>query len=122
MSHKERLVIGQKTRRARPDRYDECPGCGGKKTKVCALCQECRFKREDIPQPEDKSIRHIPIGHGRFAIVDAADFEWLSKMKWHAGQYGKGSIFLGSRPTAEQAYRELYVPAAIKYFREFARL
>jgi len=37
----------------------------------------------------DPSIRRIPLGHGLFAIVDAEDYEWLSKYKWHAKRQGR---------------------------------
>jgi len=32
----------------------------------------------------DAKVRHIPLGHGLFATVDAADYKWLSQYKWHA--------------------------------------
>lgn len=35
----------------------------------------------------------IPLTQGKFAIVDDADFEWLSQFKWHlAGRYAKGYV------------------------------
>jgi len=43
-------------------------------------------KRKPHPQacePKGK-VRHIPLGHGLFATVDAADYKWLSKYKWSA--------------------------------------
>jgi hypothetical protein len=34
--------------------------------------------------PEPKGdIRRIPLGDGRYAIVDAADYEWLRRWTWH---------------------------------------
>ena len=33
--------------------------------------------------PEDSTTRSIPLAKGKFATVDAADFEWLSQWKWH---------------------------------------
>jgi hypothetical protein len=40
-------------------------------------------------QPDGK-VRHIPVGHGLFAIVDAADYEKLSKYKWYGCKiYGR---------------------------------
>lgn len=35
----------------------------------------------DAPSP---SFKLIPVTQGKFAIVDAEDFEWLSRYKWHA--------------------------------------
>jgi hypothetical protein len=47
--------------------------------------------------------RLIPLTQGQFAIVDAADYEWLSQWKWHAGWnkhtqgfYVKRGVRLGS--------------------------
>ncbi len=45
-------------------------------------------------------IRHIPLSRGRFAIVDAADYEWLSQYQWtcrggtnpYAARYEGGKI------------------------------
>ncbi len=37
----------------------------------------------------DPSVRRIPLGHGLFATVDAADYEELSKYKWYASRPGR---------------------------------
>jgi len=29
-------------------------------------------------------VRHIPLGDGQYALVDAADYEWLSQYCWHS--------------------------------------
>jgi hypothetical protein len=34
--------------------------------------------------PPDDSTRLIPLTQGKFAVVDAADYEWLSQWKWYA--------------------------------------
>ena len=36
------------------------------------------------PEPQSGDIRFIPLTRGYFAIVDAADYEWLSKHNWLA--------------------------------------
>lgn len=42
----------------------------------------CRnYQRKPVEPPDD--IRRIPLGHGQYAYVDAADYEWLSQWKWH---------------------------------------
>jgi len=42
------------------------------------------MKRHSVTQPDDKSIRLIPLTQGQNAIVDATDFEWLSNWNWTA--------------------------------------
>ena|SRR5208337_938909 len=37
---------------------------------------------KQVAEPLDQSSRHIPLTQGQFAIVDASDFEWLSRWKW----------------------------------------
>jgi len=64
--------------------YDLCPECGGKKRTVAVRCGKCRYSKQPLPQPEDSSIRHIPLTKGKFVIVDASDYEWLSRFTWHA--------------------------------------
>ena len=44
----------------------------------------------------DETIRRIPLGHGRFAIVDARDYKRLSKYKWYATS-GPGQIYAKRR-------------------------
>lgn len=44
--------------------------------------------RPNPPQPDDEEIRFIPLTKGKFAIVDAADYNWLSRYKWHAVRSG----------------------------------
>jgi hypothetical protein len=39
--------------------------------------------RPTVIQPENSVVRFIPLTKGKFAIVDAADFVWLSRFKWH---------------------------------------
>jgi hypothetical protein len=36
----------------------------------------------------DPSIRRIPVGNGLFALVDASDYEMVSRYKWHAIRKG----------------------------------
>ncbi len=53
-----------------------------------SACPNFRAKRGpvvrlDPPEPPNDEIRYIPLTKGKFAIVDAADYEWLSQYKWH---------------------------------------
>jgi len=38
----------------------------------------------EVPEPADDEVRYIPLTKGLFAIVDASDYEWLSRYKWTA--------------------------------------
>jgi hypothetical protein len=41
-------------------------------------------KRHEVTQPLDQSYRLIPLTQGKNTIVDATDFQWLSKWNWCA--------------------------------------
>jgi len=62
----------------------------------------CRNYRPRSPMPEG-DVRLIPLGDGHYAYVDAADYEWLSRWKWHlcgcgyAGRNEKGKTILMHR-------------------------
>jgi hypothetical protein len=45
----------------------------------------CRNYRPKPPQPDESAdtVRRIPLSNGQFVIVDAADYEWLSRYNWH---------------------------------------
>jgi len=49
------------------------------------------------PAPENDELRYIPLTRGLFAIVDAADYEWLSRHRWTA--QGGGKPYACRRPT-----------------------
>ena len=40
----------------------------------------------------DPTVRCIPLGHGLFATIDAADYEELSRYRWHAFRYS-GTVY-----------------------------
>ena len=42
--------------------------------------------------PSDE-VRYIPLTKGKFAIVDAADYEWLNRHKWQALEVGPGRFY-----------------------------
>lgn len=52
----------------------------------CKPCRNFRAKpyRTAPPDPPNDQIRYIPLTRGLHAIVDAEDYEWLSKYKWYA--------------------------------------
>lgn len=42
--------------------------------------------QEQVTQPATSEYRTIPLSQGRFAIVDAEDYEWLNQWKWTAAK------------------------------------
>lgn len=72
------------------------PDSPGELCEVCptATCRNFRKRweppvRVEPPRPRSKKVRHIALTKGRYAIVDAADFERLNKYKWSAMVVGK---------------------------------
>ena len=43
-----------------------------------------RVRRREVVQPLDKEYRYLPLTQNQFAIVDAADFDWLNQWNWFA--------------------------------------
>ncbi len=41
----------------------------------------CHFRPRHV-EPEG-DVKRIPMGDGRYALVDAADYEWLNRYQWH---------------------------------------
>jgi len=69
----------------------ERPGARGRLSIVPAdtVCLGFRKRREepvrlDPPEPPSDDVRYIPLTQGKFAIVDAADYERVSRYKWCA--------------------------------------
>ena len=67
-------------------------------------CRNFRAKREPAvrtapPKPPNDKVRHIPLTKHKYAIVDAADFEWLNRFRWHAtgtnGRYYAATVING---------------------------
>lgn len=54
-------------------------------------------KRHSVTQPLDESYRLIPLTQGQNAIVDAADFEWLSQWNWFAALVKSTGSFYAKR-------------------------
>lgn len=72
--------------------------------KECPLGRTCRNFRPRPPTPKGETVKTISLGDGYYAYVDAADYEWLSKWKWHlcsgyAVRYEKGKLLFMHRET-----------------------
>jgi hypothetical protein len=62
-------------------------------TPMGRICPNFRARREpalrtDPPAPASDDVRHIALTKGKFAIVDAADYEWLNQYRWNAFESG----------------------------------
>lgn len=62
-------------------------------TPIGRICRNFRARRKppvriEPPEPSSDEIRHIALTRGKFAIVDAADYEWLNRYRWNAFESG----------------------------------
>ena len=65
-------------------------------------CRNFRARREppvrvEPPEPPNDEIRYIALTKGKFAIVDAADFEWLNQHKWYYCVTSAGGAYAARR-------------------------
>jgi len=44
----------------------------------------------ELPEPPNDEVRYIPLTRGLHALVDAKNYEWLSRHKWSAHDVGRG--------------------------------
>ncbi len=54
-------------------------------------CRNFRAKRQptvrtEPPTPPNDEIRYVALTQGKFALVDAADYEWLNQYKWYVSK------------------------------------
>jgi hypothetical protein len=54
-------------------------------------------KRDRPPEPPNDEVRYIPLSHGLYATVDAADYEWLSQYKWAAHFSERSNVIYAAR-------------------------
>jgi hypothetical protein len=59
------------------------------------VCRNFRPKttRTQPPTPPNGKVAYIPLTRNLQAIVDAQDYEWLSRYKWHASVSGDGAVY-----------------------------
>lgn len=60
------------------------------------------------PATPDGEVRRIPVSHGQFVLVDAADYEWLSRHKWSL--LGNGYAARRERGKTIYMHREILQP------------
>jgi hypothetical protein len=67
-----------------PKNHDCCPTCNGTKRRTSKQCSGCRIesKRPKIEQPDDPTIKYIPLTRGQYAIVDSKHYDRLSQFKY----------------------------------------
>jgi hypothetical protein len=80
-------------------------------------CRNFRLKPElgrvKPPEPPDDTIRYIPLTRGLHAIVDAKNYEWLSRYKWCAQARRDGATFYACRNSGRRTimmHREIMKP------------
>lgn len=66
----------------------------------CGVCPRFREPPAEVvrgvpPKRVDKGARYISLTQGLFAVVDAADFEWLKKHRWYTT--GSGGVHYAGR-------------------------
>ena len=73
-----------------------CPDAHGRLVRVTprGVCRNFRRRtqrsaRTRPPTSTDPNVRYIPLTKNQFAIVDAADYEWLSRYTWSASHCGR---------------------------------
>jgi HNH endonuclease len=54
-------------------------------------------KREPVVQPQDQSIKLIPLTKGQVATVDATDYDWLMKWAWNAYWHPRTKTYYARR-------------------------
>jgi hypothetical protein len=67
----------------------------------CECCRNFEARRErgvrtEPPVPPSPEIKYIPLSRGQFAIVDAADFDWLNQHTWFL-KGGRAGIYYACR-------------------------
>ena len=70
--------------------------------------------RTEPPAPPNDEIRYIALTQGKFAIVDAADYEWLNQYKWYASRSAEG-VYYACRQSGSRSilmHREIMDPPA----------
>ena len=66
--------------------------------------------RPILQQPDDHSIRYIALTHGKFVVVDAADYEWLMRWNWFAHRARNSDVYYAVRTDGKRTilmHREL---------------
>jgi hypothetical protein len=66
--------------------------CRNFKAKWWRRCRaKSRVRARSLPTcRSERGAKRIPLGNGRFALVDPADFERISKYRWYASPHGRG--------------------------------
>lgn len=76
-----------------PDSPGEC-----REVRGTGACRDWRphrkvSPRQQPPEPPNDKIRYIPLTRGKFAIVDAADYERINRYRWTASPCADGGFY-----------------------------
>ena len=95
------------------------PDCPGELREVlpietCRNFKPKRWRRPSLHPPkrraaattdeDDPEVRRIPLGNGLFAIVDAADYEQVSKYHWYATRGGGNNVYAATGINGRTVY------------------
>jgi hypothetical protein len=64
----------------------------------CECCRNFEARREPgraIEPPPGPEVKYIPLGNHQFAMVDAADFDWLNRYTWRLIGGPQGAVYAG---------------------------
>jgi len=87
--------------------YTYCPACGGLMMRHVDLCIKCKSasRRTVITQPNDPSIRYVPLTQNRFTVVDTEEFIRITQWLWTAVRDPKTGIYYAIRTDTENGYK-----------------
>lgn len=92
-----RPLVTDKTMESTPSEkrkwYRRCQ-CGNRMAKGSRSCMDCLYRRPEIKQPDDASIRLVPVSGGLIATVDASDYDSVMRYRWSARKSKRGDIVL----------------------------
>ena len=63
-----------------------------------------RVKRDKLVQPEDKSVKFIPLTKSKIAVIDACEFERVDAVNWHAFWNHSTGTFYARAPYGPPLY------------------
>lgn len=70
--------------------------------------------RASIAQPDDLSIRLIPLTRGMVAVVDTEDYERVARHLWFVWDNGRGNIYAGSHVEGKMVRMHTFITGVLE--------